>query len=116
MKNISGSGNNSGDLPDNVAGANGEDEIVDKFRVVYSELYNSWGSEEEMKEVKEKVASLIQNQDSLSEVMKVTGAVVKEAVHSMKSGKADVSQGYCSDTLKNAPDLMFENLAKVYHS
>ena len=116
MKNVRGSGKTSGELPDNVAGANGEDEIVDKFKVVYSELYNSWGSDTEMKDIKEKVSSLIQNQDSLSEVMKVTGAVVKEAVSSMKAGKGDVSQGYSSDTLKNAPDLMFENLAKVYHS
>ena len=116
MKKIRGNVRNTGDLPDNVAGANGEDEIVDKFRAVYSELYNSWGSDTEMKDIKDKVASLIESQDSESEVMKVTGAVVKEAVSRMKAGKGDVSQGYSSDTLKNAPDLMFDYLAMVYRS
>ena len=116
MKNIRGSGKSSGDLPDNVAGANGEDEIVEKFKIVYSELYNSWGSEEEMSDIKEKVASLIRNQNSMDEVMKITGSIVKEAVCSMKAGKGDVSQGYTSDTLKNAPDIMFDQLAMVYRS
>ena len=34
----------------------------------------------------------------------------------MKAGKGDVSQGYTSDALKNAPDIMFDHLAMVYRS
>ena len=37
-------GKHSHDLPENVAGANGPEEICEKFRSVYSELYNSAGS------------------------------------------------------------------------
>ena len=48
LKKIRKGGKTSPDLPDNVAGACGEEEIVAKFREVYSQLYNSWGSEEEM--------------------------------------------------------------------
>ena len=36
------------DLPDTVAGANGQAEIVEKFREVYSALYNSSGTQEGM--------------------------------------------------------------------
>ena len=49
MKQIRNGGKTTcSDLPDSVAGANGEEEIVGKFREVYSSLYNSCGSEEEM--------------------------------------------------------------------
>ena len=46
------------ELPDNVAGANGEEEIVSKFREVYRKLYNSWGSEAQMIAIKKKVSEL----------------------------------------------------------
>ena len=40
-------GKHTPDLPENVAGANGEEEICKKFWSVYSELYNSAGSGDE---------------------------------------------------------------------
>ena len=52
----------------------------------------------------------------MEEVAKVTGAVVKEAAGLMKSGKSDVSEGFTSDAMLNAPDLMYEQLASVYRS
>ena len=36
------------ELPDNVDGAEGEDQIVDKFRNVYSALYNSASTKDEV--------------------------------------------------------------------
>ena len=53
---------------------------------------------------------------SLSEVIKITGAKVKEAAASMKTGKADVSGGFNSDAILNGPDSLFDNLALVYRS
>ena len=48
-------GKHSAGLPENVAGANGEEEISEKFRSVYCTLYNSADSSEEMKTVKETI-------------------------------------------------------------
>ena len=86
-----------------------------KFREVYQDLYNSAGSHVEMEEIKAKLSVPIRA-DSMEEVNRVTGAVVKEAVGLMKTGKSDVSEGFTSDALINAPDIMFEQLAGVYRS
>ena len=34
----------------------------------------------------------------------------------MKAGKGDVSEGYTSDAILNAPDILFDQLALVYRS
>ena len=115
MKKIRG-GNSIAELPDNVAGANGEEEVSMKFREVYSTLYNSWGTEDEMTSIKQRVADLVQSESSISQVNKLTGSVVKKAVCKMKPGKMDVSGGFSSDALLHAPDSLFENLALVYRS
>ena len=88
-----GGGCNDIELPDTVAGANGQDEI----------------------ELKAKVARLI-SVDSVAKVNKLTGAKVKEAVSMMKPGKGDVSGGYHSDALLHGPDILFDQLATVFRS
>ena len=47
-----GGGVKKAELPDNVANADGEEQIVDKFRVVYAALYSSAGSEVDMLDLK----------------------------------------------------------------
>ena len=103
------------ELPDNVANADGEEEIVDKFREVYAALYSSAGSEADMENLKEKVKHLI-GVESVQEVARVTGSVVKEAAVGLKPDKGDVTGGFCSNAILNAPDIMFEHLAAVYPS
>ena len=103
------------ELPDNVAGAEGEEEIVEKFREVYSALYNSACTAGEVQQIKERLGELI-NQDSMDEVMKISGESVKAAAGLMKSGKADVTGGYSSDAILNGPDELFEQLAAVFRS
>ena len=115
MKVVKGGGSSHSELPDCVAGANGPEEIVDKFREVYRALYNSAGTQGEMSELKAKVADLIKL-DSVSEVRKVTGAKVKEAVGMMKPCKGDVSGGYTSDALLHGPDILFDQLAAIFRS
>ena len=115
MKRIKGGGFYSNELPDSVAGANGEEEVVEKFKEVYSSLYNSAETNVEMANLAKKVTSLIKN-DSLNEVKKVTGAKVKEAVTLMKPFKSDVSKGFTSDALINGPQLLFDLLASVFRS
>ena len=116
LKKVRKGGKAAADLPDNVAGSNGEEEIVDKFREVYSTLYNSWGSEKEMENIKQKVAGLVQTEGSLAEVQKLTGQVVKKAACRMKPAKSDVSGSFSSDALLHAPDSLFDILALVYRS
>ena len=115
MKRVRSGGCSKAELPDNVAGGDGEEEIVDKFREVYSALYNSAGSQAEMLDLKQKVKELI-GAESVAEVARVTGQIVKEAACSMKPGKGDVSGGFSSDAIKNAPDILFEHLAAVFRS
>ena len=103
------------ELPDNVGGAEGEQQICEKFRQVYSALYNSASTAEDVLVIKEKMGKLI-NTKSVEEVMKITGEKVKEAARLMKSGKADVSGGYSSDAILNGPDILFDQLACLYWS
>ena len=115
MKKIRKGGGGPAELPDTVAGANGEQEIVEKFRLVYSGLYNSCSTKPEMATLQEKVDSLIRP-ESLDQVAVITGAIVKDAVCSLKPRKTDVSSWFSSDALLNAPDILFEQLAFIFRS
>ena len=90
MKKVKIDGKGSVNLPDRVEGAEGQDEIVEKFREVYESLYNSAEFEEAVKLIKSKLKTVI-GPDSLDEVCKITGDVVKKAATLMKPGKSDVS-------------------------
>ena len=60
MKVLRGGGcNGQTELPDTVDGANGPEEVVEKFREVYSALYNSAGSESEMSDLMDTISKLI---------------------------------------------------------
>ena len=90
MKVIKTGGGGPIDLPDTVSGANGQEEIVEKFKSIYSELYNSAGTQVEMTAIRESIKKLIRP-ESVQEVSKVTGCVVKQAMTDMKPSKSDVS-------------------------
>ena len=47
---------------------------------------------------------------------RITGAIVNKAVGRMKAGKGDVTGGYTTDAILNAPDDLFEAFAGVYRS
>ena len=87
MKKIKGSKKVKLDLPDEVAGASGESNIVEKFCEVYEELYNSSGSYDALQGIKEQLEINIVGEESLEEVLKVTGEIVKKAACKMKPGK-----------------------------
>ena len=98
-------------LPECVEGADNPEEIVEKFRVVYSALYNSAPSE-----IQQLLESIVVTNDAVIDVNKVTGEKVKEAACRMKPNKNDVSGGYSSDAILNGPDSLFECLAAVIRS
>ena len=87
----------------------------EKFCEVYEELYNSSGSSEALEEIKNHLQELIAESDGAEhEIFKITGSIVKEAAYKMKAGKGDVSEGYTSDAILNAPDSLSDHLALVY--
>jgi hypothetical protein len=105
-------------VPESLDGKVTHDTILDRFRECYEELYNSAGTQHAMDIIKEKLKSLIQgNQDqSVKEVEKVTGKLVKEACSRMLPGKTDVTEVYSSDVFIHAPDILFDQLAAVFRS
>ena len=103
------------DLPDTVGGAVGEGNIAEMFKESYEKLYNSAPSEGEMTELKADLENLI-GIAAKDEVSKVTGVIIKEAVSKLKPDKTDVSGSYVSNALKNAPDLLYDQLATIFRS
>ena len=109
MKFIRGWNVDHGELPETVAGGNSEEEIVEKFHEVYSNLYNSAESEKDMEKLMSKVLTLLKNDsDTVGEVGRITAVKVKDAVVQLKPKKAD--------TLLQAPDILFEHLASIFRS
>ena len=78
-------------MPESLKGELTEDGILGKFRDLYAELYNSAGTEEEVGRLKLHLNNQIA-QDSLNEVKKITGDIVKKAAERLKPGKNDVSE------------------------
>ena len=64
-------------------------------------------------DLKEKVKALI-GDSSVSEVDKITGKVVKVAALDMKPDKGDVTGGFSSNAILNAPDIMFDHMAAIF--
>lgn len=79
-------GRHTPDLPKNVAGANGEEEVCSKFREVYNDLYNSADTTQEMIDIKAGVEDNVDHQ-GLNKVMKISLQSVKVAAQMMNSQK-----------------------------
>ena len=115
MKRIKGDKNNRATFPDHIDTADGPEEISELFKAVYKDLFNSAESTQGMQELQHQLYNMISPQ-SLLEVNKVTGTVVKEACSRMKPGKADVTGSFTSDVLLHGPDIPFDHLAGIYRS
>ena len=63
-------------MPEEIDGETEPDKILDKFREVYETLYNSADTSDAMKVIKEKLETMI-GHNSLEEVNKITGSIVK---------------------------------------
>ena len=114
-KSLGNTKDGSSIMPESLEGEVSEDGIVDKFKELYEALYNSCGTEDAMTTIKGKLAAMVSN-DSLAEVDKVTGEIVKRACLRMKPGKIDVTESYSSDAFLHAPDILFNQLAHVFKS
>ena len=79
MKEVKGSKKTSSNLPDNVAGVSGEQLIVEEFWLVYSALYNSFDTSEQMAELKAQLNSMI-GAGTADDADLITGEVVKNEI------------------------------------
>ena len=113
-KSLGGKATKQG-VPDSLEGKVTHESILEMFRDCYSDLYNSAATVEAMVNIKNKLQDLITD-NSLREVEKVTGGLVKQACTRMKAGKMDVTGSYSSDVFLHAPDVLFELLAGVFRS
>ena len=86
---------------------------MDKFRDVYSTLYNSSGSQDAMEQLREKVQSMI-GPECVEQVGRITGDSVKKAAVLLKPGKSDVSGGFSSDALLHAPDILLTSWVQYF--
>ena len=48
------------------------------------------------------------------EGMKISGETVRKAASLLKGGKYDVSGGFTSDAILNAPEILFQHPVSVY--
>ena len=73
-----------------------------------------------MEEIKVKLNTILNDEqgreNATKEVYKISGDVVKKAACYMKPMKGDVSESFTSDAILNAPNLLFDLLAKVFQS
>jgi hypothetical protein len=116
MKEMKGKKNTGQTMPDCVEGETEHHEILEKFKEVYVQLYNSAGTAEAMHEIKNKLKNLISGDNSLPEINKITSKVVKEACSRLKSGKSDVSGSFTSEVLLHGPPELFHHLAALFRS
>ena len=115
MKRVMGSKKTAQNLPDCLEGAEGQAEVIEKFRDLYSELYNSCNTDEEVGKLLEGLKTQIDCRAE-GEVEKVTAAVVRQACARMKSGRNDVTNSYSSDVFLHAPVALHEHLASIFRS
>ena len=113
-KSLGGKATKQG-VPDSLEGKVTHESILEMFRDCYSDLYSSAATVEAMVNIKNKLQDLITD-NSLREVEKVTGGLVKQACTRMKAGKMDVTGSYSSDVFLHAPDVLFELLAGGFRS
>ena len=113
MKSISKVG--CPDLPDTVGGVDGEENITELFKKSYEALFTSAPTGYETELVRDRLKQLI-DISAMDEINKVDANSVKYAAHKLKHGKCDVSNGFMSDALKNAPDFLYHQLAVSFRS
>ena len=110
-----GSRKSAQQIPSSLEGEAGEAEILEKFRTLYEQLYNSCSTTEELEGLLEELKGKINCRDE-GEVAKITALVVKKACQRMNPGKMDVSSSYTSDVFKHGPNLLHEYLASIFRS
>ena len=80
-------------LPATVEGVNGAENINEKFRNEYKELYNQHHDPEGLEKISKELEEEIE-EDLLFEVRKIDLNILKAAISKLKPGKGDVTGSY----------------------
>ena len=89
------------------------EDIPTHFADIYNNLYNSVDDQEDVQKLYRRINKRV-NSRSLHDVSMVTPSIVSEAVGHLKREKSDPSYDFSSDCLKNAPFVLFEQLATLF--
>lgn len=93
----------------------GSTDVENTFGRVYSDLYNKTDDKENLNKVFTEVNANIDN-TAWKAIIKIDKNLIKEALKKIKPGKSDPIWDFSSDFYKNAPDILFENLALIIKS
>jgi hypothetical protein len=114
MKTIKGD-NKSRTLPDQVGEARGEEEIIEGFRKVYKDLYNSLDDSEILRKFMDEVETKANSEESKEEASKITGEAVKAAVRRLRAGKGDITGSYTFKCWATSVKLSWECVPRSCH-
>ena len=99
--------------PNNIDGVTGGENIANKLKNTYEELYNSHKDKDETKVILNQINSSVINED-ISEVNKITPSLIKAMISRMKSGKNDVTFDFRSDALKYGVNEIAPHICKLF--
>ena len=87
--------------------------IEHHFSGIYKKIYNSVDDTRELSYFKKQLSGRIID-SSIEDVCKITTEKVQEALHRLKSNKADPVFTFNSDCLKNSPRILCEYLSLIF--
>ena len=79
-----------------IDGKTGDDKIANHLKNIYADLYNSVISDDALGELLDQVNNDI-SVDSLNDVDKINGDIIKEAIGHLRKGKSDVEYDWKSE-------------------
>ena len=88
-------------------------DIPDHFAGIYERLYNSVDDNRELMGLQQSLNKKI-NGSCMNEVTKVTSSVIVVAVAHTKQDKTDPIFNFSSDCFKNAPGILYDQLAAIF--
>ena len=82
------------------------------FARVYEDLYNNSNDDDEIEKLESQLNKNLRNGDK-GELEKINSFVIKEAMDKIKPNKSDPLFDFSSDCLKNAPVILYDQLADL---
>ena len=83
------------------------------FAKLYGELYDSVKIRDRLISVKQFLSKIV-DPSSLKDIVKITPALIKEAVSRIRNNKFDPVFDFTSNCLKNAPSILFDQLSSLF--
>ena len=78
------------------------------FAKLYGELYDSVKDRDRLISVKQFLSKIV-DPSSLKDIVKITPALIEEAVSRIKNNKSDPVFDFTPNCLKNAPSILFDH-------